>query len=110
MLLMDGAIGGSMEGKVSPNLPKAQALKDATMAWSIASNRKPGQSLIHFNGSYHSDRHMGIIWYLKIFDPEVKIITVTTVTQDDISNLGDESRDLADFVIVIPSSMTRTYK
>lgn len=110
MLSMNGTIGGSMEGKVNPNLPMAQALKDATMAWSIFSSRQKGQSLIHFNGSYHSDRHMGIIWYLNNYDPGVKIITVTTVTQDDISSLGDESRELADYVIVVPSSMTKTYK
>ena len=36
MLSMDGAIGGGMENKVNENLPKAQAIKDATMARSIA--------------------------------------------------------------------------
>jgi uncharacterized iron-regulated protein len=110
MLSMDTSIGGGMENKVNPNLPKAQAIKDATMARSIANYRKDGQTAIHFNGSYHSDRHMGILWYLEKYAPGTKVITITCVLQDDIDKLGDESKDLADFVIVIPASMTRTYK
>lgn len=110
MLSMDGAIGGGMENKVNENLPKAQAIKDATMARSIANSRSAGQTVIHYNGSYHSDRHMGIIWYLNKYNPGVKVMTITTVLQDDIDKMNDESLDLADYVIVIPSSMTRTFK
>lgn len=110
MLSMDGAIGGGMENKVNENLPKAQAIKDATMARSIANSRSAGQTVIHYNGSYHSDRHMGIIWYLNKYNPGVKVMTVTTVLQDDLDKMNDESLGLADYVIVIPSSMTRTFK
>lgn len=110
MLSMDASIGGSMENKVSENLPKAQAIKDATMARSIADHRSSGQTLIHFNGSYHSDRHMGIIWYLNKYDPGARVITITTVLQDDIDKLNDENKGQADYVIVVPSDMTRTYK
>lgn len=110
MLSMDSSIGGGMENKVNENLPKAQAMKDATMARSIANYRHDGQTLLHYNGSYHSDRHMGIIWYLNKYNPGVKVMTITAVLQDDLDKMGDESKDLADFVIVIPTSMTRTYK
>ncbi|MBK8881417.1 MAG: ChaN family lipoprotein [Bacteroidales bacterium] len=110
MLSMDSGIGGGKENKVSPNLPRAQAIKDATMARSIANYRREGQTVIHYNGSYHSDRHMGIIWYLEKYQPGVKVMTITCVLQDDTDKMDDESKALADFVIVIPSSMTRTYK
>jgi len=110
MLSMDSSIGGTKENKVNENIPKAQALKDATMAKSISNNWHTGQTLIHFNGSYHSDRHMGIIWYLNKNNPEIKVVTITTVSQDNIDKMDDESRQSADFVIVIPSSMTKTYK
>ena len=110
MLSMGGSIGGQMGGKVSENLPKAQAIKDATMAKSISNSWQKGQTLIHFNGSYHSDKHTGILWYLNKYNPSVKVITVTTVLQDDIEKMSDENKGLADFVIVIPTSMTRTYK
>ena len=110
MLSMGGSIGGAMGGKVSENLPKAQAIKDATMAKSIANNWQNGQIVIHYNGSYHSDRYMGIIWYLNKYDPSIKVTTITTVLQDDIEKMGPDNKNEADFIIVIPTSMTRTYK
>ncbi|MDO9340878.1 MAG: ChaN family lipoprotein [Bacteroidales bacterium] len=110
MLSMGSSIGGTMENKVSENLPKAQAIKDATMAKSIINNLQKGQMAIHYNGSYHSDRHMGIIWYLRKYNPLIKVATITTVLQDDIDKMDDENKEQADFVIVIPSSMTKTYK
>jgi uncharacterized iron-regulated protein len=110
MLSMGGSIGGTMGGKVSENLPKAQAVKDATMANSIAKNWQPGQLFIHFNGSYHTDRYMGIIWYLNKYNPLIRSLTITVVLQDDIDKMSDEFKEKADFVIVVPTSMTRTYK
>lgn len=110
MLSMDAAIGGTMEKKVSENLPKAQAIKDATMAKSISDCRAAGETVIHFNGSYHSDRYMGIIWYLKKSDPGIKVATITSVTQEDIAVMSENNKGLADFVIVVPASMTRTYR
>ena len=58
MLEMMGGHGGA-------NMPKAQATKDATMAYFILQNVKPGTLFIHFNGSYHSENYDGINWYLK---------------------------------------------
>jgi uncharacterized iron-regulated protein len=110
MLSMGGAIGGQMSSKVGENLPKAQAMKDATMANSIANNWQKGQLVIHYNGSYHSDKHSGIIWHLNKYNPAIKTFTVSTVLQDDINKISDENKGLADFIIVIPSSMTKTYK
>ena len=110
MLSMGSSIGGAMSGKVSENLPKAQAIKDATMAKSIVNNWQKGQILLHYNGSYHSDRHMGILWYLNKYNPSINITTISVVLQDDIEKMSDDNKGLADFVIVVPSSMTRTYK
>jgi len=110
MLSMDGSVAGPMANKVSENLPKAQAIKDATMANSIVKFRQPSQTVIHYNGSYHSDRYMGIIWYLNKYSPDLKISTITTVLQDDVGKMKDEFLGKADFIIVIPASMTRTYK
>ena len=92
------------------NFPKAQAIKDATMANSIVKYRKPGQMVIHYNGSYHSDRYQGILWYLNKYSPSSKSLTITTVLQDDPGKMNEENKNKADFVIVVPSSMTRTYK
>ncbi|MFZ0282719.1 MAG: ChaN family lipoprotein [Bacteroidales bacterium] len=110
MLSMEGSIGGPMAKNVSENMPKAQAVKDATMANSIVKYRQPSNSVLHFNGSYHSGRYMGIIWYLNKYSPGLKITTITTVLQTDLDKMGEEYKGQADFVVVIPSSMTRTYK
>jgi uncharacterized iron-regulated protein len=104
------SMGGGAMGHSSVNLPKAQAVKDATMANSILKYWQKGQTVIHYNGSYHSDRYMGIIWHLKKYNPDVKVATVTTVLQDDINKMSDEYKGTADFIIVVPSDMTRTYK
>jgi uncharacterized iron-regulated protein len=107
MLSMGG--GGAMS-HTTANLPKAQAIKDATMANSILKNWQKGQTVIHYNGSYHSDRYMGIIWYLKKYNPTVKVATIATVLEDDVNKMSDEYKGDADFIIVVPASMTRTYK
>jgi uncharacterized iron-regulated protein len=101
--------GGPM-GHASENLPKAQAIKDATMARSIAEYWQNGKVVLHFNGSYHSDRYMGIIWYLNKYHPSLKVATIATVLQDSIDRMDPDNMNVADFVIAIPSSMTRTYK
>jgi len=104
------SMGGGQMGHSSENLPKAQAIKDATMANSILKYWKDGKTVIHYNGSYHSDRYMGIIWYLKKYNPTIKVATIATILQDNIDKMDDTNKKIADFVIIIPSSMTRTYK
>jgi hypothetical protein len=53
---------------------------------------------------------MGIIWYLNKYNPLIRSLTITVVLQDDIDKMSDEFKEQADFVIVVPTSMTRTYK
>ena len=91
------------------NLPKAQAAKDATMAYFIDKNMEPGKIFIHYNGSYHSKDHEGIIWYLDQMNKGYKIITISTVLQSDISKLDKEYLGEADYIICVPDDMTRTY-
>lgn len=96
-------------GHASPNLPKAQAIKDATMAYFINKNLSAGKKFLHFNGSYHSDYFEGIMWYLKKTNPYMTVLTIATVEQSDISKLSDEYILLADYIIVVPDDMTKTY-
>ena len=98
-----------MEGHGTPDMVKAQALKDATMAHFISSNTRPGARFLHFNGSYHSDFHEGICWYLKRERPELKQVTITTVSQEQLNTLDPENRNAADIIICVDASMTGTY-
>lgn len=95
--------------KISENLPKAQASKDATMAYFIGKHLKNGHVFIHFNGAYHSDNYEGIVHYLKQSFPKLKILTISSVAQEDMSQLSGENKGKADFIIVTPLSMTSTY-
>ena len=91
------------------NLPKAQAIKDATMGYFILKHWSPGKHFLHFNGSGHSDNREGIVWYLLQERPDLKIVTITTVLQDTLDRLEDGSAGRADFTLVVPENMTRTY-
>ena len=98
-----------MGGHGGGNLPKAQAVKDATMGYFILKNREPNKLFIHYNGSYHSDNYEGINWYLNEEDDNLKIVTVSVIEQDDIKKFNSEEKLKADFIIVIPTTMTKTY-
>ncbi len=94
------------------NIPKAQAIKDATMAWFILKNLNEGYLFYHINGSYHSENYEGIVWYLKEYNKrnatELKILTITSVEQDDLGELTKDNLGKADFIICIPGDMTQT--
>ena len=101
--------GDAAHGAGVQNIIQAQALKDATMAYFIRQSRQPGQLLLHFNGSYHSDNHDGIVWYLRQADPKLKILTISTVSQEQLTKLDQENLQKADYVVVVPADMTKTY-
>ncbi len=105
MVEMMGGHGGG-----SDNFPKAQAIKDATMAFFISENLPEKGVFLHYNGSYHSDNYEGIVWYLQNdYAPKAKITTITTVEQPDLSALEEEHAGKADFTIVVINTMTKTY-
>lgn len=96
-------------GHGGENLPKSQAVKDATMAHFILEYHESGDRFIHYNGSYHSDNYEGIVWYIRQSQPDMKILTITTIEHDDLDKIDPELLKKADFTIVVPSSMTKTY-
>jgi uncharacterized iron-regulated protein len=91
------------------NLPKSQALKDATMAHFILENWKKGQTFIHFHGAFHSKNYEGINWYLKQRNKRIKTITISSYEQDDLNQLDEGQVGISDFIIVTPTNMTKTH-
>jgi len=98
-----------MMGAHGANIAKAQALKDATMAYFIMKNWKKGQTFLHFNGSYHSDNHEGIVWHLKQQYPKLKILTITTIEQDQLDSIDMDVQKQADYILVVDQDVTKTY-
>ena len=97
-------------GHGGQNLPKSQAVKDATMAYFIFKNWTKGQTFIHYNGAYLSNNHQAIEWYLKQQNPALKILVISSTEQKDVLTLEEESKGTGDFIICTPESMTKTYK
>lgn len=97
-----------MGGHGSVNLVDAQAIKDATMSHFIMKYWEPGKLLVHYNGAYHSDDFESMYWFLKRAKPDLNIVTISTVSQDDVDQLDEASLGKAHFIIAVPSSMTQT--
>ena len=96
-------------GHAGEKMPKAQAIKDATMAYFINKNRKENSIFVHYNGTYHSDNYEGINWYLRKLDADMQIVTIAMVEQKDITKLEAEHYNKADFILVIDEDVTKTY-
>ncbi|MBO0949743.1 ChaN family lipoprotein [Fibrella forsythiae] len=115
MLEMMGTHGGSTQGGPQvENFARAQALKDATMARFILENgqftgAKSGRTVLHFNGDYHSKNFEGIVWYLRQQQPNLKIVTISSVEGENIAKPQADWKGLATYVLAIPGDMTKTY-
>jgi len=106
------AVGDGMPAHMTMNLGKAQAMKDATMSHFLMKNAFNDKTILHFNGSYHSDNHQGIVWYvnqaIRKTSYDIKVITITCLEQENIDTIAEKDAAKADFIIVIPASMCKT--
>jgi len=96
-------------GHGGQNLPKSQAVKDATMAYFILKNWSGGKTILHYNGSYHSNYHQGIEWYLRQEKKDLKILTIGSTEQENIDTLAKAALNMADYIICNPASMSKSY-
>lgn len=103
-----GGMGGHSE--MDPvNLARAQAIKDATMAQFIFRNMKKDGLFFHFNGSYHSYNHEGIMWYLRQLNKNLKMYSITIVDEENLNQSPDSYKHKADVIIVLPKDSPKSY-
>lgn len=108
----DQVHGRQMSEEVRNRIFSSQMLWDATMAYSIGQqflldNETP---IVHFNGSFHSDEHLGIAERLKSNYHNLELTTITVLPVEDISTIDSEAnRHLADFVVYADKRLPRTY-
>ena len=97
-----------MGGHGSSNILDSQTLWDATMAHSIAENLKKDSLIIHLNGSFHTENHLGTAEQLLRYKPKTRVLVVTMRGENDFQNF-DKSRhtDLGDFVILTEAKKTQ---
>jgi len=104
-MLMAMSHGSEMSGE---NFMYAQAIKDATMAHRINEHLEKDHIFIHFNGDFHSKRFGGIYWYLNEFNKKLDVKVIAVVESDNLK--WEESfSELGDYIILLPSDITRTY-
>ena len=96
-------------GHGGDNLIYAQAVKDATMAHFILLNMGLNDRMLHLNGSYHSNNREGIIWFIENQVKGYDILNINTILVDNLLDIDRDELNAADFTIVVPGSMTRTY-
>lgn len=102
-------IAEAARGHGGDNLIYAQAVKDATMAHFILLNMGINDRMLHLNGSYHSNDWEGIVWYITETVKGYDILTINTITRDDIHDVDPDDFISADITLVVPSLMTTTY-
>lgn len=108
-MIQDMPQGNTMKMTNPENLAKAQAVKDATMAYFIQKETIPGYLFFHFHGEFHSAYFSGIFFYLKQYNPKLKVKSISIVKQENVNVLDKENFNRADYIIVVPESMSVTY-
>ncbi|HEY0050278.1 MAG TPA: ChaN family lipoprotein [Pyrinomonadaceae bacterium] len=96
--------------KHSPML-NAQALWDATMAFSIAEYLKRAKNplVVHLNGAFHTENRLGTPEHLLKYSPKTRFLVVTMRSEDNFANFDKTKHaDLGDFVILTDSKVPRS--
>lgn len=96
---------GEMSGE---NMAKAQALKDAAMAWFLNKNHSAGELSFHINGDYHSADYGGIFRYLMLYNEGLDVAVFSTVTAEN-GEWKEEFEGRADFILVVTDTMVKTH-
>jgi len=101
-------MGGHRHGMDMSNMVAAQAIKDYTMAWNIHQNLHEDAVFLHFHGTFHSHLYSGIYTYLKQMDPELNIVVIHSLEQDNC-HIEESDTKQADIIISVNTDMTKTY-
>ncbi|HON18251.1 MAG TPA: ChaN family lipoprotein [Salinivirgaceae bacterium] len=100
---------GMGENKHLTHIVKAQAIKDATMAYFIHKHWQPNSIFVHINGSFHSDNREGIAWYLMKYNNKLKLTVISIQNISDWNKINEIDFSKADFTLVVDEDMTKTY-
>ncbi|GAA4845671.1 ChaN family lipoprotein [Algivirga pacifica] len=111
MGMMMGGHGHQMPEEMLKRFVAAQAIKDATMGDSIVKAMKKankGALFLHFNGSYHSNFKEGTAWYVKQDMKKATIANIAVMEVEHPDKTEGVDFTTADYIILVPSNMTKT--
>ena len=83
------------------------------MAYSIAEHllRSPRSQVVHVNGSFHTEKRLGIPEHLQRYRPGTSMLVVTILPDKSFPKFTPKKMlNGGDFVIVTDSSLPRSYK
>ena len=92
---------------------EAQALWDATMAFSISEFTKTEKNalVVHLNGSFHTENRLGTAEQFLKSNPNAKITVVTMRSEDDFTKFDQAKHaNLGDFVILTDAKVPHSFK
>jgi uncharacterized iron-regulated protein len=96
--------------KHSPAL-NAQALWDATMAFSIAEYLKRAKNplVVHLNGAFHTENRLGTPEHLLKYAPKTRFLVVTMRYEENFTDFDKTKHtDSGDFVILTDAKLPRS--
>ncbi len=99
--------GGGMGPHGNPFLLDAQALRDATMAYSIAEElkRQKHPLVLHVNGGFHSEGRLGTPEQLRALRPQTRVLVLAILpAQPDGATDAKQLAGRGDFVFVTESA------
>jgi uncharacterized iron-regulated protein len=89
----------------------SQALWDATMSNSVANylKRNKGSLVIHLNGGFHTESHLGTVEHLLKYRPKTKVLVITIRSEDDFDSFDiTKHAGIGDFVILTDAKQPRS--
>lgn len=94
------------------DLPTAQSLWDATMAYSICSYYKKHKDhkIMQVNGRFHSDEGFAVAAQLKNYNKKISRLVISTSSDDAFPNIKwDNYKQYGDYIIITDPKVPRTY-
>ena len=86
----------------------AQCIKDDTMAESILKYQRipPRKKVIHFNGDFHSRKHLGTAQKIQVLEPILKVAVIAPLMCEDEFIWEDEDLLEGEFLILIKKEIS----
>ncbi len=82
---------------------EAQCVKDETMGESVARAWRPGRLVVHFNGAFHSDFHLGTAARALQRAPGARMVVVTALPTKELDQIkpSKEDRKRSDYLLYV---------
>ncbi|MCD4819054.1 MAG: ChaN family lipoprotein [Candidatus Cloacimonetes bacterium] len=91
--------------KMKDNIYAAQCLKDDTMAESMYNylKKNPKKKIIHYNGDFHSNSHLGTAQKLQLLNKKLKICVITPIEWEENTEFvfPEDRNSEGDFLISV---------